>query len=141
MIKGWFSETAAGFLTRHLEPIAFLHIDSDLYSSARFILDAYGARIIPGTVILFDDFMNYPKWTEGESKAFSEWCQATGATYKFVGFVPKRCGNAWEGQQVAVQILKVASDDTGSSGHDVKAWSSTSQRSNPSDRVIVDSPQ
>ena len=112
LIKGWFNETAADFLARHHEPIAFLHIDSDLYSSAKFVLDAYGARIVPGTVILFDDFMNYPKWTEGESKAFAEWCQSKGATYEFVGFVPKRSGNAWEGQQVAIQIENVGSHDS-----------------------------
>jgi hypothetical protein len=113
LIKGWFDATSADFLAKHLEPIALLHIDSDLYSSAKYVLDAYGSRIVPGTVIVFDDYMNYPKWTEGESKAFSEWCHATGAEFQFVGFVPKRRGTAWEGQQVAVQIEKLGADGSG----------------------------
>ncbi len=109
--KGWFDATADAFLAQHPEPIALLHIDSDLYSSAKCILDLYGSKIIPGTVILFDDYMNYPKWTEGESKAFSEWCQSKSVKFEFVGFVPKRSGSAWEGQQVAVQIQQVGSHE------------------------------
>jgi hypothetical protein len=115
LIKGWFDATAADFLAQHLGPIAFLHFDGDLYTSAKFVLDTYGSRIIPGTVILFDEYMNYPTWTEGEFKAFSEWCQSTRAKYEFVGFVPKRSGNAWEGQQVAVQLQEVGSNGSGSS--------------------------
>jgi Methyltransferase domain len=107
LIKGWFNETAPDFLAKHPDPISVLHIDSDLYSSAKFVLDTYRNRIIPGTVILFDDYMNYPTWTEGESKAFSEWCQSTDAKYEYVGFVAKRTGNAFEAQQVAVQITEI----------------------------------
>jgi hypothetical protein len=113
LIKGWFGATAVDFLAQHLEPIAFLHIDSDLYSSAKCVLDACSNRIVPGTVIAFDDFMNYPTWTEGESKAFFEWCQRTGATYEFIGFVPKQSGTAYEGQQVAVRLQEVGGNGEG----------------------------
>jgi hypothetical protein len=116
LIKGWFDATATDFLAKHPETIALLHIDSDLYSSAKFVLDTYGSRIIPGTVILFDDYMNYPNWTEGESKAFAEWCEKTGTKYRFVGFVPKRSGTAWEGQQVAVQIEETGGRGPAASG-------------------------
>ena len=110
LIKGWFNATAADFLAQHPDPIALLHIDSDLYSSAKYIFDTYGTRIVAGTVILFDDYMNYPTWTEGESKAFAEWRQTAGAKYEYVGFVPKRTGNPFEGQQVAVQISEIGNN-------------------------------
>jgi len=107
LIKGWFNVTAGDFLKQHPEPMALLHIDSDIYSSAKFIFDTYGSRIIPGTVILFDEYMNYPTWKTGEFKAFAEWFEANGARYQYVGFVPKRREPALESQQVAVQIQEV----------------------------------
>jgi hypothetical protein len=117
LIKGFFNTTADQFLAQHHGPIAFLHIDSDLYSSAQFVLDTYGSRIVPGTVILFDEYMNYPNWMEGEYKAFGEWSQRTGAKYEFIGFVPNRPGKVEEGHQVAVQIKEVGSTDLGRPAH------------------------
>ena len=52
LIKGWFSDTLPTFLAQHRGPIAFLHIDSDLYSSAKTVLNQLQGRITDGTVIL-----------------------------------------------------------------------------------------
>ena len=62
LIKGWFEDTLPGFLEKHKESVSFLHVDSDLYSSAKFVLRELNDRIVPGTIILFDDFLNYPGW-------------------------------------------------------------------------------
>jgi hypothetical protein len=109
LIKGLFQDTSSDFLTKHPGSIAFLHVDSDLYSSCKFVLETYGERIRPQTIILFDEFYNYPTWMEGEFKAFHEWCDAVGARYEIIGFTARPGvhgkGRQPSGQQVAVRIL------------------------------------
>ncbi len=85
-VKGWFEETIPEFMKRHDGRIAFMHVDSDLYSSANTIFNEVSDRILDGTVILFDDFLNYPGWKEGESKAFFEFLDRTGKTCDYLGF-------------------------------------------------------
>lgn len=55
--------------------IAFLHVDCDLYSSTRIAFENLAPHIVSGTVILFDEFGNYPGWQEGEFKAFLEFLE------------------------------------------------------------------
>jgi predicted O-methyltransferase YrrM len=109
LVKGLFQDTSAEFLAAHADDIAFMHIDSDLYSSCKYIFDAYGHRIVPGTIIVFDEFYNYHGWKGGEYKAFYEWCQTVEARHEFIGFTAER-GPAGpkqvaSGQQVGVKIL------------------------------------
>jgi predicted O-methyltransferase YrrM len=108
LVKGLFQDTSAQFLASHPGDIVFIHIDSDLYSSCKYIFDAYGARIVPGSVILFDEYFNYPGWQGGEFKAFHEWCSAEQVTYEFVGFTAKRipiqANQFASGQQVGVRV-------------------------------------
>ena len=85
-VKGWFEETLPRFKQEHLGPIAFLHIDSDLYSSAKFVLSSLGDRLVKDSVILFDDFLNYPGWRQGESKAFFEFTNDHSREFEFIGF-------------------------------------------------------
>jgi hypothetical protein len=33
---------------------------------------------VPGTILLFDELLNYPCWEEGEWKAFTEWQEEYG---------------------------------------------------------------
>ena len=89
LIKGWFDQTLPPFLEKHPEPVAFVHIDSDLYSSAKTVLTFLRPRLITGTVILFDDFLNYPGWKDGESKALFEFAEATGLEFSYIGFASR----------------------------------------------------
>jgi hypothetical protein len=79
LIKGWFENTLPDWVTNNSGPIKFLHIDSDLYSSAKCILDNLNNYIISGTIIVFDDFYfwqkpnRYTEWSQGEFKALQEW--------------------------------------------------------------------
>ncbi|MGA3265638.1 MAG: class I SAM-dependent methyltransferase [Verrucomicrobiota bacterium] len=73
LVKGWFDKTLPGFLSTHPGDAAFLHIDCDLYSSTKTVFDCLAPRIKPGTVIVFDEYFNYPGWREGEFKAFQEF--------------------------------------------------------------------
>ena len=70
--KGWFDETVPDFAETHKEAIAFMHVDSDIYSSAKTIFTHLGDRIVPGTVIQFDEYFNYPGWKNHEYKGFQE---------------------------------------------------------------------
>ena len=86
LVKGWFNESLPGFLAQHPGPIGFLHIDSDLYSSAKTIFELLEPRLQPGAVIAFDEYFNYPEWEQGEYKAFMEFLQKTGLTFEFIGY-------------------------------------------------------
>ena len=88
LVKGWFSDTLQGFLAQHAGPVSFLHIDSDLYSSADYVLRTLEGRIVPGTVVLFDEYWNYPGWRKHEFKAFAEFIARTGLGYRYDSFVP-----------------------------------------------------
>jgi Macrocin-O-methyltransferase (TylF) len=88
LIKGWFSDTLKAFLADHTGPVACRHVDSDLYSSADYIFRALEGRIVPGTIVLFDEYWNYPGWRQHEFKAFREFIARTGLSYRYEGFVP-----------------------------------------------------
>lgn len=97
LIPGWFDQSLPIFLKEHPEPVAFLHLDCDLYSSTRTVFEALRKRIQPGTIILFDEFFNYPGWKEGEHKAFSEFVKKERLPFEHIGY------NRY-GTQVAVRI-------------------------------------
>ncbi len=94
---GWFDATLPAFLAAHSGPASFLHMDADLYSSTKTVLDLCSERIVPGTVLIFDEYLNYPGWREHEYRAFQEFIAVTGLTYRYIGF------STYQGQ-VAVQI-------------------------------------
>lgn len=96
LVKGWFNETIPPFLERHSGNVRFLHIDSDIYSSARTILTLLDRRIVAGTIIVFDDYFNFPNWEGAEHKAFCEW--KNGRRIQYLGFVR-------DGEQLAVKVL------------------------------------
>jgi hypothetical protein len=96
--KGWFDQTLPPFLALNHGPARFIHVDCDLYTSARTVLELLRPRIVSGTVILFDEYLNYPAWQEHEFKAFQEFVAATGIAYRYVGFASSDCA-------VAVTIL------------------------------------
>lgn len=95
--KGWFDEVLPGFREAHPEPVDFLHMDADLYSSTATVLEMLGDRIRPGTVIVFDEFLGYPGWEQGEFLAFREFVARRDVEFEYIGWVP---GD----QQVAVRI-------------------------------------
>ena len=94
---GWFDDTLAPFLAEHQEPAAFLHLDADLYSSTATVLDAFEDRIVPGTVLAFDEYFNYPGWEEHEHLAFTEFIERTGHAFDYLAYNSR-------GQQIAVRI-------------------------------------
>ncbi len=103
LIRGWFNETIPVFLKEFNSdtPIRFLHIDCDLYSSTKTVFDFLWKKIIPGTVILFDEFIGYESWQDDEFKAFIEAANKYSWDYEMIliSFATK---------QAAVKIKSVA---------------------------------
>lgn len=99
LVVGWFDETLPGFVRTHDQPIALLHVDCDLYSSAATVLSTLKDQIVPGTVIIFDEYMNYPGWQLDEFKAWQEHVRAFGVKYEYIGRVSRH-------QKVAVRVVK-----------------------------------
>jgi len=86
LYKGWFDNSLPEFVKSHPEKVAFLHVDCDLYSSTKTIFNQLKKQIRPGTVIVFDEFFNYPGWQQGEFKAFNELIAETGFAYEWLGY-------------------------------------------------------
>lgn len=97
LIKGWFNETLPNFLKEHKEKCAFIHIDCDLYSSTETVFLELKDRITRGTIIVFDEYFNYPGWEEGEHKAFTEFVEKNHIQFDYISY------NA-NAEQVAVKI-------------------------------------
>jgi predicted O-methyltransferase YrrM len=83
---GWFDVSIPLWLKANPEPFAFIHIDCDVYSSTKTILDLISSRIVPGTVIAFDEYFGYPHWQQHEFKAFQEYVQENEVGYEYASY-------------------------------------------------------
>lgn len=95
LVRGWFHESLPPFLAAHSEPLAFLHVDCDLYSSTATVLSALADRIVPGTIVCFDEYFNYPGWEMHEHRAWLEHAAERGVEFQYVGY---------SDEQVAVRV-------------------------------------
>jgi len=95
---GWFEDTLPEFLQKHDGDARFINIDCDIYSSTRTVLNLLEARIVPGTVIVFDEYIGNEHWREDEFKAFQEAVAEYGWSYEYL------CFSIFT-KQVAVRIL------------------------------------
>ena len=73
LVVGLFEDKLCDFIKQHSDICAFIHIDCDLYSSTAYVLEELKNQIQEGTVIVFDEYFNYPGWQNGEYKAFQEF--------------------------------------------------------------------
>lgn len=88
LVRGMFHDTLPQFKSQILKstPIAFLHVDCDIYASAKETFDQLVDNIVPGTVIVFDEFYNYPEAAEHEFKAFQEFLEGTGKQAAYLAY-------------------------------------------------------
>lgn len=103
LVVGWFDDVLPGFLADHPGPVGFLHVDSDLYSSARTVLDQVGPRLFAGSVIIFDEYFNYPGWEQHEFRAWQEYTERTGIRFEYEGYTLSN-------EQVVVRVTEVGPD-------------------------------
>lgn len=99
LVVGWFDRSLPAFLKAHaIEQVPLLHVDCDLYSSTQTVFRHLGDRIAAGTIIVFDEYFNYPGWQQHEYLAFKELVEYRKFEYEYIGISPTY-------QHVAVKIL------------------------------------
>lgn len=96
LVVGRFADTLPRWLDQHPGPARLIHIDCDLYQATRDVFDHLAPRIQSGTIIVFDEYWNYPEWPQHEFRAWQE----QGLRYEYIGWV--HGGNY---QPVAVRVL------------------------------------
>jgi hypothetical protein len=103
LVKGLFDNSLPCFV-KSLDFVAsFIHIDCDLYASAWSVLDNLNEKIVPGTVIAFDEIENFADTihkntnTENEKRAFLDWLK------KYNRKVSPICTTNW--YQASFQVI------------------------------------
>jgi hypothetical protein len=111
IVKGWFNETLVDFINKNPHKISFIHIDCELYSSSKYILNTLKNSLDKDCVIVFDELVNYPGFDgeTGELKAFYEFVTENKVNYDWIGINGSidLTGNLRYPEQVAVVIHSV----------------------------------
>ena len=97
-VRGLFQDTLSRFLKEH--PVSsplVINIDSDLYSSASYVLSRCNDVLVPGTIVIFDEFSVVLE----EFRALKDYCSAYIREYEVLGAT-----KSWEEyySQVAIRI-------------------------------------
>ncbi|WP_141797288.1 TylF/MycF/NovP-related O-methyltransferase [Nocardioides sp. SLBN-35] len=72
-VPGWFQDSVDPFLeTFTPERQLVVHIDADLYSSTLYVLTRLNALLVPGTIVVFDEFSS----VLNEFAALEHYCSA-----------------------------------------------------------------
>lgn len=66
------------------------------------MLDRLERRLVAGTVIVFDEFFNFPGWQEHEYRAWTEFVDRTGVRFEYLSYTANH-------EQVVVRITAPAS--------------------------------
>ncbi len=105
---GKFSATLSRFVKKNKKKkIALLYVDCDLYSSTITGLTTLAPLIRSGTVIVFDEFINYPSYENHEFKAFLEFLKKKQKEYEVIGMKGHPDvynGENWRIQKAAFRI-------------------------------------
>ena len=73
LVRGLFQQTLPVFMEDHPRRLSFVHIDCDLYSSTKFVMETLKLRGLDGTVIVFDEIRGFSKHEANEGRAWSEF--------------------------------------------------------------------
>ena len=83
---GSFNDTIPIFIEEISQKtqIDLLHIDCDIYTSTKTVLDLCHLNINSGTIIIFDEYFSYPNWRNHEHKAFTEFVNQFGHQFEYL---------------------------------------------------------
>jgi hypothetical protein len=88
LVAGDIVETVPEYAARHPElKIALLNLDTDIYEPAVAILEHLYPRIVPGGVLLLDDYGTFP----GETQAVDEYFAGQDVTIQKLPFAMTPC--------------------------------------------------
>ena len=86
LIKGWFDQTLPNFLEEHkVTKVSFVHVDCDIYSSTKTVFDNLGNLFHDGTILVFDELLNYSNCKEHELKALYEMTREFDFKIEWIG--------------------------------------------------------
>lgn len=86
VFKGLFSVSIPPLVNLlKMQPARLLHIDCDIYDGANDVFTLLQSCIVPGTVIVFDELVEYRGFEKHEMKAFYELIQRTNLNFQVVG--------------------------------------------------------
>ncbi|MFN4295683.1 MAG: methyltransferase domain-containing protein [Brevundimonas sp.] len=95
LVAGFFEDTLDAWLEANPGPVGFVHVDPDLYSAAKVVLDRLTDRLADGAVLVFDELADwkdegvYPLWREGEWRALCEWLDEQGFCFRILSRSPR----------------------------------------------------
>ena len=94
LIKGWFDDTLDNFIKTQNKKVSFIHMDADLYSSTKCVLNKLKDYLDKDCVIVFDELVGYPGFdgNTGELKAFYEFITENKVDYEWIGMNGKPTG-------------------------------------------------
>lgn len=100
---GWFADTLPEFFAAHRAPVRLMHVDCDLYGSTATVLQNAAPCIVPGTIVVFDEYAGYPGYEQHEFRAWREFAarRHMNYRYRFVNLTARK---------VAVEVLAHGSD-------------------------------
>jgi hypothetical protein len=110
LIKGWFNETLPTFIKTHNKKVSFIHLDADLYSSTKYILNTLKDYLDTNCILVFDELVNYPGFDgeTGELKAFYEFITENNVYYEWIGMNGTPTGmSGYYHENVAVVIHSI----------------------------------
>jgi len=92
LVKGWFKDSIPRWRNetyRSGEKVSFVHIDSDLYASAKDVLDNIGDLLLCGATVVFDNYVwrhtSASYMTDHEVKAWYDFLNRSGRMVEVVG--------------------------------------------------------
>lgn len=83
LVVGRFADTLPKWTQQHPGYASLIHIDCDSYEATKEVFDNIRGYIRPGTIIVFDEYWNYPTWRQHEFRAWAE----EGIDYDYIGYV------------------------------------------------------
>ena len=96
LVVGRFEETLVPFLEQgRADPVRLVHVDCDIFSATATVLFGLGDRLQPGSVIVFDELLNYDEFPENELLAFYMFLRAHQLDFDWFVTI----GDAWPFEQ------------------------------------------
>lgn len=84
IVDGLFQETLVPFVNKHKDKVYFIHLDADLYSSTKYVLENVWPLVTTKTLILFDEYAVNDYMLQHEYRAWKEFVQERNVQWRYV---------------------------------------------------------
>ena len=91
IVIGLFQDTLVDWLEKHPGTISYAHLDADIYSATKYVLEKIKERLVPGSLLHFDEIKIF-QCCDHEMRAFEEFMAATNTRWEILGQVTPHDG-------------------------------------------------